>query len=60
MKLNFKFISVAELKRWLEAKNRNFNSAEEYDEWLQEFFDNGNTISVRNERYDYWACWELL
>lgn len=54
------FRSVSELRRWLDKKNYESGSPEAYDEWLQDFFENGNTISVRGEEYDYLACLELL
>lgn len=31
-----------------------------FSDWLNEFFDNGNTITVHGEEYDFWACWELI
>lgn len=58
--INRDFSSVADLRRWLERQNDGADSPEAYDEWLQSYFDDGNTITVRGEEYDYWACWELL
>lgn len=57
---NMEFSSVSKLRSWLEKKNCEAESGEAYDEWLQGFFENGNTISVRGEEYTYWACWELI
>ena len=54
------FSSVSELRRWLEHKADQCYSPEEYDEWLQRFFDEGTTITVHGEEYGYWDCWELL
>ena len=27
---------------------------------LYNYFESGNEISVHGEKYDYWACWELV
>ena len=56
----FEFSSVAELRRWLEAKNYQAGSCEAFCAWLSDFFDDGNTISVKGEEYDYWTCWEMI
>lgn len=58
--LNLTFKSVSNLKDWLENKHWSFNHEEEYQEWLQRFFEKGNSIIVHDEEYDYWSCWELL
>ena len=58
--LNMEFASVRALRDWLDKKRCECEGPEEYDAWLQDFFDRGNTVSVRGEEYDYWACWELL
>ena len=57
---NMRFSSVSELRRWLEKKNYESGSGEAFSEWLTGFFENCNTISVRDEEYDFWACWELI
>ncbi len=57
---NMNFTSVRELREWLDKKRCECEGPEEYDEWLQGFFDRGNTVTVRGEEYNYWACWELL
>ena len=57
---NLTFSSVSELHRWLENKNYECESSEAFESWMNEFFENGNTISVHGEEWDYWACWELL
>lgn len=54
------FSSVSELRHWLERQNDEAGSPEAYDEWLHSYFDDGNTITVHGEEWDYWACWELL
>lgn len=54
------FTSVSILKKWLEQKNFESGSPEAFCKWLQEYFDSGNEISVHGEKYDYWACWELV
>jgi hypothetical protein len=54
------FKSVATLKRWLRDKMQEAGSPEAYEEWLHNFFDDDNSISVHGESYDYWDCWELL
>lgn len=58
--LNKTFTSVRELIRWLEDKNWECGSLEEFEAWLHDFFDNGNTITVNGEEFDYWTCWELI
>lgn len=57
---NMQFSSVSELRRWLEKKNYESESGEAFSEWLTDFFENGNTVSVGDEEYDFWACWELI
>lgn len=57
---NMQFSSVSELRRWLEKKNYESESGEAFSEWLADFFDKGNTVSVCDEEYDFWACWELI
>lgn len=57
---NMIFSSVAELRRWLEKKNYESGSPEAFCAWLSNFFEEGNTVSVRGEEYDYWACFELV
>ena len=57
---NLTFISEARLRQWLEKKNFESGSGEAFCEWLSDFFDSGNTITVCGEEYDYWACWELV
>lgn len=57
---NMKFSSVSELRSWLENKNYESESGEAFSAWLTDFFENGNTISVHDEEYDFWGCWELV
>lgn len=54
------FTNVAALKRWLEARNFEAGSPEAFSEWLQNYFDDGNEISVHGEHYDYCTCAELI
>lgn len=58
--VNRSFSSVSALRQYLDNRRYDCGSPEAYDEWLQNFFDSGNTFSVHGEEYDYWACWELL
>ena len=58
--LNLSFTSVSELRRWLQKKMWDFDGPEEFHSWLSSFFDEGNTVTVHGEEYDYWACWELV
>lgn len=53
--LNMEFASKRSLQEWLGKKRCECESPEEYDAWLQNFFEEGNTVSVRGEEYDYWA-----
>lgn len=57
---NFTFNSVASLRDWLENKNFESGSPEVFSEWLQNLFDDGSTVTVHGEEYDYWACLELV
>lgn len=58
--VNLKFRNRRELRTWLEDKNWNAGSPEAFNDWLYNFFDEGNSISVRDEEYDYWSCQEML
>lgn len=58
--INLSFNSVSQLREWLKKKNYESESGEVFSDWLNEFFDNGNTITVHGEEYDFWACWELI
>lgn len=57
---NISFATVGELRRWLEKKNFESDGPEAFSEWLNNFFEKGNTITVCDEEYDFWACWELV
>lgn len=57
---NMQFNSISQLREWLEKKNYECESGEAFSDWLNEFFDNGNTVEVHGEEYDFWACWELI
>ncbi|MDO5432919.1 hypothetical protein [Eubacterium sp.] len=59
-RIEFDFSSIKDLKEWLERKNWNSESPEAFDNWLQNFFNNGYEISVNDKNYDYWDCWELV
>ena len=54
------FTSESSLRDWLKRKIDEAGSPEAYDEWLQSYFDQGNSVFVNGREYDYWACWELL
>lgn len=58
--LNLSFNTIGELRRWLESKNFVAGSPETFCDWLSDFFDEGNTIAVHGEEYDYWSCLELV
>lgn len=60
MLMNLSFNTIGELRRWLENKNFDAESPEAFCDWLHKYFDEGNTITVHGEEYDYWACWELV
>lgn len=57
---NFTFNSISALRSWLEKKNFDSGRPEAFNEWLQNLFDEGNTVTVHGEEYDFWACWELV
>ena len=54
------FTNISVLKRWLENKRWECESPEEFSKWLENYFENGNEISVHGEQYTYWDCWELI
>ena len=54
------FTSVSVLRKWLETKNQECGNPEAFSAWLQNYFDEGNEISVHGEHYDFWDCWELI
>lgn len=60
MKIDRQFTSVSDLRRWLKSRSDACGSPEAFDSWLQSYFDEGNTVTVRGEEYDYWSCWEML
>lgn len=60
LSLNLTFSSISELTRWLEKKNFEAGSGEDFCKWLHNYFEEGNTITVHGEEFDYWACWELV
>ena len=57
---NYTFNSVSSLRDWIEQKNFESGSPEAFCEWLQNLFEDGSTVTVHGEEYDYWACWELV
>ena len=57
---NLTFASVSKLRQWLEERNYECGDPDSFNEWLYKFFDDGNTISIHGEEWDYWACWELI
>lgn len=57
---NLSFNTVSQLREWLEKKNYECESGESFSNWLTEYFNNGNTVTVHGEDYDFWACWELI
>ena len=54
------FTSISSLRRWLENKNYECGSPEAFSEWLTNYFEEGNEISVHGEQYDFWSCLELV
>lgn len=60
MPIDLNFNNRRDLERWLERKNFESGSPEAFNAWLQEFFDDGNIISVQDDEYDYLACLELV
>lgn len=54
------FTNVAVLRRWLEDKNFECGSPEAFSEWLENYFESGNEISVHGEQYSYLDCLELV
>ncbi len=60
MLVNSNFNTIGELRRWLEKKNFESGDPETFNNWLSNFFNEGNTVTVHGEEYDYWMCWELI
>jgi hypothetical protein len=58
--VNYRFSTIGELRRWLEKRMWDFDGPEGFNDWLCRFFDEGNSITVLGEVYDYWACWGLV
>ena len=54
------FTSVSVLREWLKNKSYECGSSEAFSEWLTNYFENGNEISVHGEHYDFWDCFELI
>ena len=54
------FTTVSALKSWLDDKRWESGSPEAFTEWLENYFDSGNEISVHGEHYDYMDCLELI
>lgn len=59
-KIRFDFSSIRDLRGWLERKKWNSESQEAFDNWMQDFFNDGHQISVNDKKYEYWDCWELI
>lgn len=54
------FTSVSSLRTWLKRKMDESGNPEAFTEWLTNYFDEGNEISVHGEQYDFWSCLELV
>lgn len=54
------FTSVSVLVKWLENKNFECGSPEAFSKWLENYFENGNEISVHGKHYSYLDCIELI
>ncbi len=59
-KLEYTFYNVRKLIEWLKEKNYNAGSPEAFSEWLYNFFNEGNSVTVHGEEYDYQYCMELI
>ena len=57
---NVSFSKVSYLREWLEEKNYECGSGEDFSDWLNEFFSKGNTVTVHGEQYDLDACLEMV
>lgn len=60
VKMNKSFYNISALKDWLRNKMFDCGNPEAYDNWLYEFFEEGNTIIVHGEEYDYEYCSDLI
>lgn len=58
--LHMEFSSTRALRNWLEMNLQECGSHEEYDEWLERFFVDGNTIFVGNEEWSYQNCFDII
>ncbi len=54
------FTAVSVLRSWLKRKMDECGSPEAFSEWLTNYFEEGNEISVHGEQYDFGACRELV
>lgn len=54
------FTSVTVLRLWLKKKMSECGSPEGFIQWLDDYFNEGNEISVRGEHYSYADCLELV
>lgn len=57
---NYIFPYASALKQRLKKMKDKAESPEAFNDLLQKFFDEGNTITVKGEKYDYAACLELV
>ena len=60
VKMNRSFYNISALKDWLRNKMFDCGSPEAYADWIYEFFEEGNTITVHGEEYDYEYCSDLI
>lgn len=58
--LHLTFTSRNEFIDWLRAKLTEAHSTVEFMEWLSDFFDQGNTITVCGREYTFMDCYDMI
>ena len=54
--LHMEFSSKRELRNWLDMNRQQCDNEEEFLEWLEQFFEDGNTVAVNGETWDLDDC----
>lgn len=58
--LHLTFTSRNEFIDWLRAKLTEAHSTVEFMEWLSDFFDQGNTVTVCGREYTFMDCYDMI
>ena len=60
MRIEKSFTSNHRLREWLESKSWEFGSTEMFYVWLEQFFEDGNRVSVKGAACDYHDCIDVF